>query len=124
LLLDTQVVIVAAQAPERLSARVRDALLDRTVQRFVSLVSLWEIAIKRGTGKLTMGESDLDQTLIDLAADEMTISRRHVLGVAELPLHHRDPFDRLLIAQAKAEDLIIATSDRYFAAYEVRILPA
>jgi PIN domain nuclease of toxin-antitoxin system len=123
-LLDTQIVIIAARTPERLSERARAALLDGGVPRYVSLVSLWEIVIKRGTGKLAMTNQEIDQTLADLAASELPIHRQHVLEVAALPFHHRDPFDRLLIAQAKAEDLIVVTRDRSFAAYGIRILPA
>jgi PIN domain nuclease of toxin-antitoxin system len=107
-----------------LSKRVQDLLYDPATPRYVSLVSLWEIAIKRSTGKLSMPDAVIVATLDDLAADELPIARRHVLAVADLPFHHRDPFDRLLIAQAKAEGLIVVTSDRHFAAYDVSILPA
>jgi PIN domain nuclease of toxin-antitoxin system len=75
------------------------------------LGSLWEISIKRTTGKLAMTDAALQETLDDLAADELPIRRAHVLAVSNLPLHHRDPFDRLLIAQALAEDLVIVTTD-------------
>ncbi len=124
LLLDTQVVILASRKPDRLSERTRHMLLDGTNPRYVSLVSLWEIAIKRSTGKLAMTDAVIAETLADLAAEELPISRRHVLGVADLPFHHRDPFDRLLIAQAIAEDLVVVTGDRHFTAYGVRLLPA
>lgn len=124
LLLDTQVVVLAARTPERLSASLRAALLDPTVPRWVSLVSLWEIAIKRTSGKLVMADDIIDRALLDLAADELPVARHHVLGVSSLPLHHRDPFDRLLIAQARAENLVIATANRHFAAYGVDVLSA
>ncbi len=124
LLLDTQVVILAATMPERLSRQVRTALLDGGVPRYVSLVSLWEIVIKRATGKLALTNDEIDQAVTDLAADELPIHRQHVMDVMALPFHHRDPFDRLLIAQAKAEDLVVVTRDRAFAAYGIRILLA
>ena len=124
LLLDTSIIIVASRTPDRLSVKARAALLDPSIERYVSLVSLWEIAIKRGAGKLTFSDADIDQTLLDLTAEELPIRRRHVLAGGSLPFHHRDPFDRLLIAQAQAEDLTLVTSDRQFAAYGVRLLPA
>jgi PIN domain nuclease of toxin-antitoxin system len=124
LLLDTQVVIVSSCTPERLSARTQQVLVDPTNLRWVSLVSVWEIAIKRATGKLVMTDGSLEETLENLAADELPIRRAHVLAVSNLPPHHRDPFDRLIIAQALAEDLVVVTSDRSFAAYGVRIIPA
>jgi PIN domain nuclease of toxin-antitoxin system len=123
-LLDTQIIVLAARTPEKLSERVRRALLDPANERYVSLVSLWEIAIKRSTGRLSVTDADIDQTLIDLAAEDMPIRRQHVLGVADLPFHHRDPFDRLLIAQAKIENLTLATSDRHFPAYGIGVLRA
>jgi PIN domain nuclease of toxin-antitoxin system len=71
-----------------------------------------------------MTDGSLEETLENLAADELPIRRAHVLAVSNLPPHHRDPFDRLIIAQALAEDLVVVTSDRSFAAYGVRIIPA
>lgn len=85
---------------------------------------MWEIAIKQRVGKLSLTDADIDQTLLDLSADEIKIERRHVLATAQLPLHHRDPFDRLLIAQAQLEGLTVVTSDRQFGAYGISILPA
>jgi PIN domain nuclease of toxin-antitoxin system len=103
---------------------VRGALLDPAIVRFVSHVSLWEIAIKRTTKKLAFSDEDIAQTTIDLSAEELLIARHHVLSVSDLPLIHRDPFDRLLIAQAKLEGLTIVTSDRQFEAYGIPVLAA
>jgi PIN domain nuclease of toxin-antitoxin system len=82
------------------------------------------MAIKRSTGKLAVSEEDVDRALDEMVVEELPIRRQHVLGVGSLPFHHRDPFDRLLIAQAQAEDLTLVTSDRKFAAYGIRLLPA
>jgi PIN domain nuclease of toxin-antitoxin system len=124
ILLDTHIILWIADGGERLSKRAAALIADPGNDRIVSHVSLWELAIKRSIGKLAVSESDIEQVLVDIAADELPIERRHVLATASLPLHHRDPFDRLLIAQAKAENLVIASADSEFAAYGVDLLPA
>ncbi len=122
LLLDTQILVWATQASFRISKPARDALADPVNHRFVSLASIWEIAIKRTIGKLPITETMIDKALYDLVIDELPLLREHISIVSSLPLHHRDPFDRLLIAQAKAEGLTIVTSDRAFAGYGIPIL--
>lgn len=124
LLLDTHVILWIAEGGRQLNPKAYAILADPMNDRIVSHVSLWELAIQRSTGKLNVSEEDIDRALLDMAADELPIARRHVQEVAALPFHHRDPFDRLLIAQAKAEGLLVATRDRSFAAYGIRILPA
>jgi PIN domain nuclease of toxin-antitoxin system len=123
-LLDTHVLLWIADGAERLNAKTRAILADPLNDRIVSHVSLWEIAIKRSTGKLRVSEQDIDRAMKDMAVQELPIGRDHVTYVGGLPFYHRDPFDRLLIAQAQIENLIIATRDRYFTAYGVRLLPA
>ncbi len=66
----------------------------------------------------------VDRVMNDLAIDELALERKHIRAVSNLPLHHRDPFDRLIIAQALAEDLTIVTADRSFAAYGVPLIAA
>lgn len=89
----------------------------------VSAASIWELAIKRSIGKLTIARDLLEE--ID-AADltQLPITVEHAEAVAALPLHHRDPFDRLLIAQAQLEGLTIVTRDAEFAQYDVSLLAA
>lgn len=123
LLLDTHVVLWANEAPERLSRKAVDALEDPTNRLLVSSVSVAEIEIKRRLGKLAMKHSchtlaaKLDATWLDLAP-------AHAMGLRTLPLLHTDPFDRLLIAQASAENCTLVTADREILAYPIPTLAA
>ncbi len=90
-------------------------------QLVVSVVSVWEIAIKRAIGKL-VAPDDLLERIDENGAEMLTITARHAHATGELPLHHGDPFDRLLIAQAKLEGCAIVTGDRAFAAYGVPVV--
>lgn len=124
LLLDTHVALWWLAEPERLPDDLLGAIRDLETEVFVSSASVWEMAIKSSIGKL-----ELDTSLATLVADittnqaieEMAINHTHALIVAELPLHHRDPFDRVLIAQSIAESLTLVTADRAVALYEVDI---
>lgn len=95
----------------------------RTVVQ-TSLASVWEIVIKVAIGKLDPGTpaTALPQAIAAIGVDVLGIAIEHVLAVAALPLHHRDPFDRLIIAQAIAENAMIVSSDDAFARYPVRVL--
>ena len=116
-----------AAAPERLSRRSR-ALVERSdSELFLSSASAWEIAIKYSTGKLRLLEPPSEYVpscLKRLRIAVLPVELAHGLRVATLPLHHRDPFDRLLIAQAQIEDLTILTADPLFASYDVRTIAA
>ena len=102
-LLDSQVVVWSAISPERLRAEVTDLLQDSTTQLFVSAVTIAELHIKMALGKLSLPGSPIE--LCDLlGATELPLLWHHAAGLATLPAHHRDPFDRLLICQALAED--------------------
>lgn len=122
LLLDTHVVLCQLAGSRSPSGDARDAIA-RASELLFSVVSFAEIGVKAATGKLSVPRDFTDQVLrhgiriLGLAAD-------HCLAVADLPVHHRDPFDRLLIAQARAEGLAIVTADRRFAAYDVPLVPA
>jgi PIN domain nuclease of toxin-antitoxin system len=121
LLLDTNVLIrsiAGALRPEMM-----DTLDDPANELFVSHVSLWEIAIKTGLGKLRLPD-DLDSQIEQLGLVELPLSRAHITAYRELPLLHRDPFDRMLVTQAKLEDLILVTGDKQLAEYDVTVLPA
>jgi PIN domain nuclease of toxin-antitoxin system len=123
-LLDTRVVLWALAQPERLGAR-RELVADPDVARLVSAVVVWEVAIKAGLGRLHLGSSVADwadRARRDLAAASVAISEAHVAGVAALPHHHSDPFDRLLIAQARHLGVPILTADSALADYEVDLI--
>jgi PIN domain nuclease of toxin-antitoxin system len=124
LLLDTQVWLWMTEAPDRLSPAVRRLVSPTDQQCFLSAVSAWEIAIKYRTGKLRLPSIPavvIPQWMERAYVLPLPILHKHALHVATLPLHHRDPFDRLLIAQAQLEDLTILTSDRDFEHYDVMV---
>jgi PIN domain nuclease of toxin-antitoxin system len=123
LLLDSQVVLWSLRSPDRLPPQVVTAITDPTNSVDVSVASLWELAIKQSVGKLTV-DGDLREYLTLQSFSELPVMGEHVMTVQHLPLYHRDPFDRLIIAQALCEGLTIVTSDRAFTAYDVPILPA
>lgn len=124
LLLDTHAFLFAIADPHSLSTRVRKLLLDPEIKRWVSTVSVWEIAIKVQLGKLRMpsGRAFYLHQMIDLRAQTLPIELRHSLAVFDLPPHHRDPFDRMLIAQAREDGLILVSRDQALAAYDVETL--
>jgi PIN domain nuclease of toxin-antitoxin system len=120
-LCDTHVVLWAAVSPDRLDRKVREILEDGDLAVFVSSVSIAEMAIKRALGKLTLPSSPLE-ICQSLEFDELVLTWGHAAVVENLPAIHRDPFDRLLIAQAVAEDLTLITADSTIASYpDVRI---
>jgi PIN domain nuclease of toxin-antitoxin system len=116
-LLDTSVLIFSAEAPERLSKRAYQALRDADNIREISSVSLAEIAIKNTLGKLTLPAAAVRQALRDLLVHVLPFTADHAFRLFELPLHHRDPFDRQIIAQALSEKIPIVTPDEKFKLY-------
>lgn len=123
LLLDTHVLLWFLADDPRLTPPVREAVRDGRTRVFVSAVSAWEIAIKRRLGKLR-APTDLQDQLVALRFEELAVSVAHALGVGELEDHHADPFDRLLVAQARAEGLTLVTGDRQIGRYDVAVLDA
>jgi PIN domain nuclease of toxin-antitoxin system len=123
LLLDTHAVIWVLAADPRLSARAREAIRDGANEVFVSAASAWEIAIKRALGKLH-APNDLVEALPLYRFRPLDIRLEHALEVEHLPAHHADPFDRMLIAQAKIEGLTVVTRDRRIALYGVKTIGA
>lgn len=121
LLLDTHALIYAIDKPEQLPPRLAGLLLDTEVERWVSTVSIWEIVTKVRIGKLSLptGRSYYDSNLRALNAQVLPLEMRHSMELFHLPLHHRDPFDRMLIAQARVEGLTLVSDDRLFEGYEV-----
>ena len=120
LLLDTHAFLWWRSEPQRLEPAARSAIASAAIA-FVSVASAWEVAIKTALGKLRLPES-LEAGVDDSGFEKLMISFSHAEGVATLPHHHRDPFDRMLIAQARAENLVLVTHDRKFQPYEVDIL--
>lgn len=120
LLLDTNTFFWWREGSPRLPARVEQDIGNSDNDIVVSIVSLWEITIKRALGRLRFA-ADFEAVIKEEAFDLLAIGHAHLRVLAELPHHHRDPFDRMLIAQALAETLPVATADRAFAAYGVGI---
>ncbi len=125
LLLDTVTLYRAATAPHTLPARVTATLIDRSHQLIMSTISAWELSIKASLGKLAL-PCAVDQFFTELSRDLLaqttTLELKYVAKLAELPRHHADPFDRLLIAQAVVDDCTVVTSDPRFADYGVKVL--
>ncbi len=124
LLLDTHSFIWWDSAPHLLSISAREAIEDPTHQVLVSTISLWEIAIKSQLGKLQL-HRPLDEIVHDQVSQGIQIldfSTPHVLQVPKLPDHHKDPFDRALIAQATVEMATLVTKDSAMSAYQIPLL--
>lgn len=123
LLLDTATLIFAVQFPERLSSASASAIQNPDNALELSAISITEIAIKFATGKLRFAAETLNQAVHDLGIRVLPYGADHALRLFDLPLHHRDPFDRQIIAQALVEEIAIATPDRRFGKYRgVRVL--
>ena len=124
LLLDTHVLLWWLDDPTTLlSEQALTAIEDPDNQITVSVVSVWEIAIKKTLGKLESPDN-LKELIADAEFELMPIDYEHARQVKDLPPHHRDPFDRLLISQATIENLTLVTRDSYLEAYNVPILEA
>ena len=122
-LLDTHTLLWCFNASPSLSPRARRLIENGGNELLVSAASAWEIATKVRLGKLSTGEelvADLDRYLNQLGCDALPISLEHAVRAGALPGEHRDPFDRMLIAQALMENLPIISNDRIFDAYHVR----
>ena len=123
LLIDSNAFIWMVSQPRELSASSRLALVDPANERFLSIASIWEIAIKLSGGKLEF-PGTLQAAVDGMAAEMLPITMVHIGRTQALPFHHRDPFDRMMIAQAMEEGLTIVTRDRVFQSYGVPVLPA
>jgi PIN domain nuclease of toxin-antitoxin system len=123
-LLDTHVLLWWMADDGRLSTRARSVLGDRDTTLLWSTASTWELAIKCSLGKVTLPgplgaylETRLSQQGIEL----LPVAQAHAVAVGALPMHHRDPFDRMLVAQAQTEGLALVTGDPAIAAYAVAV---
>ena len=122
ILLDTHVVIWWYEDPTLLTADARKLIEDRENALFLSPAVLWEISIKQSLKKLKIPESLIEKAIHDLI--EIPITIKDTLALKKLPLVHNDPFDRILIAQAKVNDLFLMTRDKQIGKYDIRILIA
>lgn len=125
LLIDSHIFLWLLEAPERLDGALLSRLKDPSERLLLSAASVWEICIKAGLGKLPLParvaadpEAGFREALAATRIDLLPIELRHAAAVLALPRRHRDPFDRLLVAQALADDLTLVSGDRAFALYE------
>jgi PIN domain nuclease of toxin-antitoxin system len=123
LLLDTHALLWFLTDSPKLPNGTRDVLKDMSNPTFVSMVSLWEIALKHSLGRLELHEEPerFFQMVERSGFKLLHIEQTHILSLTRLPLHHQDPFDRLLIAQGQCENLTIVSKDRMFSHYDVRV---
>lgn len=126
LLLDTNILIWSLTETENLPRRARSAIEDDDNERLFSAVCIWAIAIKTVLGEVgfTLDPGNVFALAIDAGFRELTITSAAAARVATLPLYHRDPFDRLLVAQAIDEDALLLTADAALAAYAPHIMLA
>ena len=122
LLLDTHVFLWALDDSPFLSQKARSALIDGSNIIFVSAATAWEISIKRSIGKLHLPEVNYMDELRLHRFTPLNITTEHALAVEQLPLHHKDPFDRLLVAQAQIEKLTLITHDAHIMQYAISFI--
>jgi PIN domain nuclease of toxin-antitoxin system len=125
-LLDTGIWIWSISATERINETAQEILRNGSEEIYLSAVTSWEVSIKMQLGKLRLPDFPA-QCVPAFAAKQglrlLSVTHDHAFKVFDLPLHHRDPFDRLIISQAIVEDLVVLTADRIFAEYPVKIMP-
>ncbi|OGU15961.1 MAG: twitching motility protein PilT [Geobacteraceae bacterium GWC2_53_11] len=119
LLLDTHILLWSAGQPEKLSEQARTLLLDPSNILYFSAASMWEIVIKRGLGRddFKVDPLRLLKQLVINGYEEVAVSSDHALAVEILPPLHKDPFDRILIAQARTEGMVLLTADSHISLY-------
>lgn len=123
LLLDSHVIVWWSAYPSRLQAKTRDLITRPENEVFISAASTWELGLKMALGKLRL-PADYTTQLLQQGLDELPVRVVHTVRAAQLPLLHNDPFDRLLIAQALVESLVLVTTDRQIVRYDVPVLDA
>lgn len=125
LLLDTHVWLAMIGQSDRLDANTRAILIDESNDLYLSTVAVWEIGVKHAAGMLKFTgkpSAQLPTYLKRSGVQPLVVTVEHALRAADLPMHHRDPFDRLMIAQAQEDELTLATTNRRLASYDVPIL--
>lgn len=124
LLIDTHSLIWFLEGDVSLSKPNRQIISDSNNEVFLSIASLWELAIKISIGKLILSKplADVIKQICSENIEILPISPEHILQVSTLPFHHRDPFDRIIVAQSQIENLALITNDAAFANYGIQIL--
>jgi PIN domain nuclease of toxin-antitoxin system len=125
ILIDTHILIWHLEGDEQLSPDRRSLISNPTNSIFISIASFWEIAIKSSIGRLSLSRpiEEIYAEIDHSTSTILSIERNHTLEVSRLPFHHRDPFDRMIIAQAQVELLDVMTSDGVFADYGLNLVP-
>jgi PIN domain nuclease of toxin-antitoxin system len=126
-LIDTQVLLWLALEPRRLRANVIALVTGNGVERVFSAVAAWEMSIKWRLGRLPLPQHLklwVDRLSRELVTEPLPVRHDHVVRVADLPNHHRDPFDRLLAAQSQVEAIPLVTADPIFDSYEIDVISA
>jgi len=124
-LLDTHVFLWLVGDSSRVDAKVRERLADTRDELLVSAASAWELAIKHGSGRLELPgppATYVPSRVQAIGASSLPVELGDALAVADLPPHHADPFDRLLVAQAQRRELVLVTADRALSPYDVQLL--
>lgn len=121
LLLDTHILLWWLDDNPLLTDKARDAISDTDNLIVISAASIWEIRIKQALGKLEI-TPDFYDVIKGQGFETLSITTDHAFAVGDLPAHHRDPFDRIMIAQAKQESLMIVTHDAVFKKYQIPVL--
>jgi len=123
-LLDTHILIWFLEGDQKLKEKFRNAITDSLDPKYVSIASIWKIAIKTSLNRLETDFSieEITELIESNGLLVLPIEHKHCLEIVTLLFHHKDPFDRMLIAQAISEDLTIITQDQYFKLYEAKVL--
>ena len=125
ILLDTHIFLWLISGDKRLRSSTKNVFLDPENRLYFSAASMWEISIKISLGKLVLSDgwqSTIQRELRDNSINWLPIEMKHCLGLVDLPFHHRDPFNRMLISQAKTEQMSILSGDNVLSAYEVQVI--
>ncbi|MDJ0532432.1 MAG: type II toxin-antitoxin system VapC family toxin [Xenococcaceae cyanobacterium MO_207.B15] len=125
ILLDTQIFLWALTEPSRLGEKAKSLLESKYSQLYLSAASSWEISIKASSGKLALPEPPdvyVASRMASLKILPLDIKHHHTFAVYTLPIHHRDPFDRILIVQSQIENLHLMSADKQFRFYEIDLI--
>ena len=122
-LIDTHILLWMASEQTQISSKIRKILSDEKCEIYLSVASIWEMAIKISLGKLGLPvelKQFIQAQVLDNGIILMSVKKEHTYLLTKLPFHHRDPFDRLLVSQSSVEDLAILTADKIFKKYDIQ----